>query len=79
MFNCNYCNATITKKNIANGVKKGAAWGAVLLGGPITMAMGAGYLGLKSFQKHVNNQCEVKCPHCGKTNYISKEQYERLD
>ena len=79
MVNCKYCNERLTHKKIANGLQKGAAWCGILLGGPLAMAAGAGYLGLKSFQKHVKDQCEVKCPNCGKTNYLTKEQYEELD
>jgi DNA-directed RNA polymerase subunit RPC12/RpoP len=56
---------------------KGAAWTGVLAGGPITMALGAGYLGLKAFKKHIHDEVQLKCPHCGSNNTVTKDEYEK--
>lgn len=78
MIQCRYCKKDMQRAEKANTLKKGAAWGALLLGGPMTMALGAGYLGMKAFNKHVNGKNEVKCPHCGAVNTVTQAEYESL-
>lgn len=82
MMKCPKCD-----KNLVNNDKNAKAkgnwqyWvgtGAILFTGPVGTAAGALVIGAKLFNKHILNEVEVKCPHCGATITLTKQQYKQL-
>lgn len=74
------------KKDIitTNGVKDADRWnnylgiGCILVGGPWSLGIGAFNLGIKAFKKHVQDEVDIKCPHCKKRITLTKAQWKEI-
>jgi hypothetical protein len=78
MSKCVNCGKEMNQAKGADKLAKGVAWGGLILGGPVSMAAGAGYLAFKGLKKHLGDEVPVICCNCGCKNYVSKQEAERL-
>lgn len=51
---------------------------AILMTGPVGTAAGALTIGAKLFNKHVMDEVEIKCPHCGAKLTLTKAEWKEL-
>lgn len=81
MMKCSKCkqnivgNKKVKDKENKWDIARGAAF---VLGGPIiqtTMAIGEG---IRLYEKFVNDEVKVKCPHCKAELTLTKKEYKEL-
>ena len=80
---CSKCNKelnrNIKKAGIENTKLSHAADAFCLIaGGPIVTAIGAFNIGRKVMTNILEEEVEIKCPHCGAKMIITKEEYKKL-
>ena len=77
---CSVCKKDILGEKVKEKGKwqYGVGIGAILLTGPIGMTAGAVTVAGKLFMKHVCDEVEVKCPHCGAKLTLTKAEFKEL-
>lgn len=81
-INCPCCGKNIiTEKKLKDADRwdnyGGFAW-LLVASGPIGYGLGALCLGTKAYKKHIQNEVDVKCPHCKKKITLTKEQWKEI-
>lgn len=54
----------------------GLSW--LFIGGPIGYGLGAMLIGAKAYKKHIQNEVDIKCPHCKNKITLTKAQYKEI-
>ena len=80
MMKCSVCKRDIFGEKVKEKGKwhYGVGIAAILLTGPVGMTAGALTIAGKLLVKHVGDEVEIKCPHCGAKLTLTKAEFKEL-